>query len=186
MVEAIRHAAGHVPGVADVVDVRARWLGHELHADVAIAVDTALPLAEALDIATALQNELLAHVPALAVANVRFGAASGPSLHHHAPEPVRVDGRLAQGWLEIVDTADGERMRLTLSTQADGLRASIVIARPGGKSEILPLAQGDARIHTSAIAPAEPHAFDATLHLAAGEQSEALAFHMAEPQGHPH
>jgi len=30
----IRHAAGHVPRVEEVTDVRARWVGHRLHAEV--------------------------------------------------------------------------------------------------------------------------------------------------------
>ena len=31
--------------------------------------------------------------------------------HHHAPDPVSVEGRLLNGLLEIVDTPVGERMR---------------------------------------------------------------------------
>jgi cation diffusion facilitator family transporter len=31
-VDAIRHSAGHVPAVHEVTDVRARWIGHRLHA----------------------------------------------------------------------------------------------------------------------------------------------------------
>ena len=38
----IRHAAEHVPGVLRVVEAKARWLGHELLAEVSIAVDGSL------------------------------------------------------------------------------------------------------------------------------------------------
>src|SRR5215212_9553067 len=44
--EEIRHAASHVPGVKDVSEVRARWLGHRLHAEVNVAVDPDLSVAE--------------------------------------------------------------------------------------------------------------------------------------------
>jgi cation diffusion facilitator family transporter len=72
-VEEIRHAAGHVPGVDGVVEVKARWIGHALHADLTIAVDASLTVAAAAAIAAALQAELRAHLPALAAAQVRFG-----------------------------------------------------------------------------------------------------------------
>lgn len=90
----IRHAAEHVPGIASVTDARARWIGHKLHADVAIAVDNAAPLSAAMEIARALKQELLEHMPALRTANVTF-EPPGPvvqntprqverSGHHHA------------------------------------------------------------------------------------------------------
>lgn len=66
------HAAEHVPGIDRVADLKARWVGHKLHADVTIAVDDKLPLAKANMISAALQTELFAHLPSLAVANVRF------------------------------------------------------------------------------------------------------------------
>ena len=94
----IRHAAEHVPGINRVTDAKARWLGHELHADVTIAVDERLPLARANMISASLQKELFAHMPALAVANVRFdmtadSAATAPSQdHHHAARPFRRNG----------------------------------------------------------------------------------------------
>ena len=43
----IRHAAEHVPGIAEIVDIKARWIGHKLAAELTIAVDKNLPMAEA-------------------------------------------------------------------------------------------------------------------------------------------
>lgn len=198
VIEEIQHAAAHVPGINQVIDTKARWLGHDLHADVTIAVDESLPVVEANSIAVALKNELREHLPALAVANVRFGFQDGnaPALatahggagHHHAPEPIRVDGKLATGHLQIVDTPAGERMRLTVSRRAGGLSAVVVIKRPGGKDETLPLllSKQDHGSYMSSVAPAEPHEFDAILRITAADQEEALAFHMAEPEGHHH
>lgn len=69
----IYHAAAHVPG-AHIVSARARWIGHKLHADIAIAADETLPLSEVNKITAALEDELFEHMPALAVANIRFSA----------------------------------------------------------------------------------------------------------------
>ena len=69
----IRHAAEHVSGMT-LVDAKARWIGHKLHADLEIAVDDRMPLAEANAISATFKTELLEHLPALAEANVRFAA----------------------------------------------------------------------------------------------------------------
>jgi cation diffusion facilitator family transporter len=83
----IQHAAEHVAGIRRVLDVKARWLGHKLHADVAILVDDKLSVADAERIGESLKHELFAHLPALSVANVRLhgsapaGAATQPHAH---------------------------------------------------------------------------------------------------------
>ena len=97
LVEEIHHAAEHVPGVEQVVDAKARWLGHDLHAEVTIAVNDNLTVAAANAISTALQGELRAHMPALAVANVRFGnveklSRGGSGRHGGAGSPTHVPG----------------------------------------------------------------------------------------------
>ena len=74
IVDEIRHAASHVAGIDAVIDAKARWVGHKLHADLTIAVDGDLTVMAANAIAASLQRELLAHLPALAVANIRFGS----------------------------------------------------------------------------------------------------------------
>jgi len=78
----IRHAAEHVPG-ARIVDVRARWIGHRLHADIAIAADETWQLSEANKIAAALEDELFEHMPALAAANIRFSRGDDDHAHPH-------------------------------------------------------------------------------------------------------
>ena len=192
----IRHAAEHAPEVQRVSDVKARWIGHRLHADITIEVNDALTVAAANGVAGRLRQELVEHIPALRTANIMFGgpgsivregseAAHG---HHHAPEPFRFAGELGQGVLEIVDTLDGERMRVTFARSALGLAARVEIARPEGQTETLQLepALGDRKILQSVVAPAEPHEFAAVLYLVLGERTEALPFRMAEPAGHGH
>ena len=193
----IRHAAEHVPGIASVTDARARWIGHELHADVVIEVDEQLSLPAAMDIARNLKSELLAHTPGLKTANVTFehselGKLNLPSpadrhVGHHAPEPFHFASRVAEGTLAVVDTAGGERMRLTLAQQIADLSAEIQIDRGGDRIETIPLFETeDPTVLQSAQAPREPHAFQAVLRLDVKDQSARLAFEMLEPEGHDH
>lgn len=185
----IEHAAAHVSGIERVVDVKARWLGHRLHADVTIAVDEDVLFAVANQISAALQEELFDHLPALDSANVRLVPAadgSGAS-HHHAPAPFRVVSNLADGLLEIADTPAGERMILRVARHAEGLRAKVAIQRDARIEEI-DLTPSPANHHRleSQQAPAEPHEFTAKLFLSAGDAREELPFGMTEPAGHRH
>ena len=192
----IRHAAEHVPGIARITDARARWIGHELHTDVTIAVDETLPLADALQIARALKAELLGHIPALKTANVTFERSELERIglpeaahagHHHAPDPFLFEGDLARGALVIVDTPEGERMQMALDEPIPGLTATAVIDRPGGDETLaLDRVADDAKRYLSSAAPAEPHEFDAVLQLRAGTRRENLPFRMTEPSGHDH
>ena len=192
--EEIRHAGEHVAGIERIVDVKARWLGHKLHTDVTIALDEAKSIGEANAIARALQGELRAHLPSFGTATIQFDSSSADAAtgkahaHHHAPEPFVVKSALANGILEIVDTAEGERMRLTISGHADGLQAVVEIQRPEGVVETLPLLTSSADHHSlqSSEAPAEPHEFDAVLKLAAADRTDILPFRMEEPVGHHH
>ncbi|MBY5342238.1 cation transporter [Rhizobium leguminosarum bv. viciae] len=190
----IRHAAEHVEGIGGLTDVKARWIGHRLHADVTISVSGDKAVAEANGIVAALRNELHAHLPALGTATIQIAeaAAEAPSSdrghgHHHAPAGFTVSSRLATGLLEIVDTPEGERVRLSISKHARGLEAVVEIARDG-LVERLPLLPSPADHHAliSNVAPAEPHAFDAVLKLMAGVEVDDLPFRMEEPEGHHH
>lgn len=196
----IRHAAEHVPAVRQILDVRARWLGHRLTAELDVAIPAEASLREAENVSAALQQELLAHIPALSLAHIRVrpegaaadevqAVASGNHAgHHHAPDPAPVEGDLAQGLLEIVETPSGERMRFTATRLALGAEAVVVIDRQDGREETLPLVPqaGNPSCLMSTGAPAEPHEFTARLHVRAGDRVEVLPFRMAEPVGHVH
>ncbi|MBC2804847.1 cation diffusion facilitator family transporter [Rhizobium ruizarguesonis] len=193
IVDEIRHAAEHVEGV-HLTDVKARWIGHRLHADVTISISGDKPVADANIIVATLRNELHAHLPALGTATIQIAeaAAEAPTsdrghAHHHAPAAFTVSSRLATGVLEIVDTPEGERMRLSISKHARGLEAVVEIARDG-LVERLPLLPSPDDHHAliSKVAPAEPHAFDAVLKLMAGVEVDDLPFRMEEPEGHHH
>ena len=79
IIQEIRHAAEHVPGIGGVIDAKARWLGHRLHADVAIDVPGDLPLSAAAAIAEAFRQQLRAHIPALGTAHIILGAPAAAS-----------------------------------------------------------------------------------------------------------
>lgn len=194
VVEKIRHATEHVPGIGRLTEVKARWLGHKLNADLTIAVDDTLTVAEANRVAVALKDQLREHLPPLGLTTVQFdtsrviAAEGGAHGHHHAPEPFKIDSPLARGLLAIVDTPDGERMRLTVSEYAEVLTAVVCISRDGGAIERLPLlpVAGDHHVFQSVVAPAEPHEFNAELQLSDGARQENLSFRMEEPERHHH
>ncbi|MFN0218217.1 MAG: cation diffusion facilitator family transporter [Hyphomicrobium sp.] len=194
IIDEIRHSAAHISGIEQVLDVKARWLGHKLHADVAILVDETMPVAKADALRIALKRELLAQVPALSVVNIRYHGAEDEQIfksengHHDTPEPCQVRSSIASGLLEIIDTPDGERMRLSIKTLVAALQATVTIERPGNTVEVLELlpVQGNDGVYMSLEAPDEPHEFSAELRLKAGEQEHILRFAMTESSGHRH
>lgn len=72
VIEDIRHAAEHVAGVHAVHDVRARWLGHQLAAELDITVAGETTVTDADAVAAELERELLSHLPALKSARIRI------------------------------------------------------------------------------------------------------------------
>ena len=82
----IRHAVQHTPAVQEITQVRARWVGHRLHAEVHIAVSPQLSVAQGHAIATDAQHHLVHHVPQLANALIHVDPldASGEAYHRMA------------------------------------------------------------------------------------------------------
>ena len=58
LIGAIAHAAGRVSGVSRIGDVKARWLGHNLRAELEIIVDRGLTVAQAQEIAREVKHRL--------------------------------------------------------------------------------------------------------------------------------
>ena len=197
VIEEIKHAAQHVPGVSRIIDVRARWLGHRMVAELDIGVPGQTSVTEADRMATELEHELLDHLPALKSARIRvrssdsavFGsngdAQAEPRPHAHgAPEMVAINGKIATGQLTIIDTEAGERMRFASAASMPGLNAEVVIFR-GKEMERLPLLKdATATCFQSSVAPAEPHEFEAELRLQSSQGSEVVHFAMKEPHQH--
>ncbi len=200
VVAEIRHAAEHVPGVLRIVDVRARWLGHRLIAELDVAAAGNISLREADDIADSLEHEITGHLPAVGSARVRVLAGTDadtqarpasahphphPHGNHAAPAPQAFTTSIADGKIEIVDTPAGERFRVTLSEAKLGLRAAIAIARPAGE-ELHVLNSNDGVCFEGDETPAEPHEFEADLSLEYEGRRELRHFAMTEPEGHAH
>jgi cation diffusion facilitator family transporter len=82
--EEIREWATHVAGVREVSEVRVRWIGHRLHAEVNIAVDPQLSVEAGHAIAKEVRHHLLDHLTYLdnAIIHVDPLSASGEEYHY--------------------------------------------------------------------------------------------------------
>lgn len=93
VLERMRTVAGSVPGVQAVEEVRARWSGHRMEADAQIAVDAALSLRQAHDVAEQVQHELFHTVGNLDRVTVHVHPAiDHPAIDHPAGDRVTADG----------------------------------------------------------------------------------------------
>jgi cation diffusion facilitator family transporter len=89
VVSELRHAAQHASGVLSVESVRARWLGHRLYAEMTLAVDPALSLADARKVADDVKKHARGHLPALESLRVEAVPASGRERPERRPEAER-------------------------------------------------------------------------------------------------
>ena len=85
LVDAAEASLRRTPGVQDVDDVRLRWIGHRIRAEVGLVVDGGLSLVEAHAVATDAHHRLLHDVPKLDDVTVHVGPpVEGEGDHHHA------------------------------------------------------------------------------------------------------
>jgi cation diffusion facilitator family transporter len=92
VVEEIRHTAAHVNQVKAVTEVRARWLGHRLHAELNIAVDPRMSVAQAHAVATEVRHQLLHHLDYLSLVVIHVDPADQSGEAHHRIEEHAHDG----------------------------------------------------------------------------------------------
>ncbi len=76
MLAKIRETAAAVPGIAEVGEIRARWLGHRVHAEVTVSVGADLTVSQAHALAEAVEHALKESHPVI----------SGASIHTHPVE----------------------------------------------------------------------------------------------------
>lgn len=88
----IRHAAEHVPEVKGVTEVRARWLGHRLHAELNIAVDPEMTIAQAHAVAAEVRHQLLHHLNHLSLVVIHVDPADQSGEAHHRIDAHAHDG----------------------------------------------------------------------------------------------
>ncbi len=89
IVEELRHQAGHVDGVLAIEEVRARWLGHEIRAEVNVVVRDGATLVEAHAIAMAVRYRLIHRVEHLGDAIIHVDPASASGAGGPAGTPGR-------------------------------------------------------------------------------------------------
>ncbi|GAB3577569.1 cation diffusion facilitator family transporter [Amycolatopsis endophytica] len=77
-VENAERAARAVPGVHDVANLRMRWIGHSLHADLAIRVEETLTVDQAHRLAHRVEHRLREVTPRLAAAVIHTEPATKP------------------------------------------------------------------------------------------------------------
>jgi len=83
VIHEIQHAAIHVAGVGDVTEVRVRWLGHRLYAELNIAVHQDLSVEKGHAIAKDVRHELLHHLRYLSNATIHIDPANASGEEHH-------------------------------------------------------------------------------------------------------
>src|SRR5215217_7863863 len=83
VIDELRHAAEHVPQVKEVTEVRARWLGHRLHAELNIAVDPQLTISQAHAIAAEVRHQLLHHLDYLSLVVIHVDPADQSGEEYH-------------------------------------------------------------------------------------------------------
>ena len=87
VVDEVKEAASHVAGVKEVTNVRVRWLGHQLHAEINLAVSDDLSVKDGHEIAKEVRHQLMHHLSYLSGATIHVDPlrASGEE-HHHLGE----------------------------------------------------------------------------------------------------
>lgn len=83
VIDEIKHAVNHAPGVQDVSEVRVRWLGHRLHAEVNIAMSPEISVEEGHEIGIEVRHQLLHHLRYLSNATVHIDPVNASGEEHH-------------------------------------------------------------------------------------------------------
>jgi len=83
VIDEIKHAVNHTPGVCDLGEVRVRWLGHRLHAELNIAVSPEISVEKGHEIATEARHQLLHHLRYLSNATIHIDPVNASGEKHH-------------------------------------------------------------------------------------------------------
>lgn len=83
VLDEIDHTVTHIPEVRGINEVRVRWLGHRMHAELNIAVEPDLSVRQGHDIAINVQKELLRHLDYLSGATIHIDPLDSLGSEHH-------------------------------------------------------------------------------------------------------
>ncbi len=95
IVDKIKDQVKQAEGVADVSEVRVRWLGHRLQAEVNLAVPQNLSVEEAHDVANRVRHRLLHNLQFLSGVTIHVDPANASGEKHHHIEEHAHDGEPA-------------------------------------------------------------------------------------------
>ncbi len=84
VIDEIKHAVNHIQGVSAVAEVRVRWLGHRLHAELNIAVNQGLSVEKGHEIAKEVRHKLLHHLRYLSNATIHIDPVNALGEEHHS------------------------------------------------------------------------------------------------------
>lgn len=105
VLQRIEAAARRADGVLDISELRVRWIGHNLHAEMLIVADPGLSLGAAHGVAEHARHEMLHAVPKLDSVTVHVDPASQGEVdahadlahHDHRPPPTKAERALRPG-----------------------------------------------------------------------------------------
>jgi cation diffusion facilitator family transporter len=83
VLDEITEAAKHTPGVENVTDMRVRWLGHRLHAELNIAVNPQCSVSDGHALAMKTRHELLHKLPFLSGVTIHVDPTNASGEEHH-------------------------------------------------------------------------------------------------------
>ena len=83
VIDEINDAARHTKGVRDVAEVRVRWVGHRLDAEVNIAVDSELSVESGHSIGNEVRHQLLHRMPYLSNATIHVDPTTALGEEYH-------------------------------------------------------------------------------------------------------
>jgi cation diffusion facilitator family transporter len=92
VIDEIRGVAEHVPEIREVTEVRARWLGHRLHAELNIAVDPQMTVEHAHAVATEVRHRLLHQLDYLSLVVIHVDPVGRSGEAHHRIDAHEHDG----------------------------------------------------------------------------------------------
>ena len=72
-----------VRGIQDVAEIRIRWLGHRMHAEVDLAVSPELSVTAAHEMANEVRHEMLHRLPYLSSATIHVDPVTKSGEAHH-------------------------------------------------------------------------------------------------------
>ena len=106
----ITHALNHAQGVRDVTEIRLRWSGHRLHAEINLAVSPKLSAAEGHAIAVEARHQLMHSLPYLSMSR-------STSIRKICPEKNIMASQSKPRWLVVTVRENRARESSSAATQ---------------------------------------------------------------------